>query len=86
MERLLKIIKNIFNRLDSRLLGHGERVAYIVYTILNEENKYSTDQIKDAVVLALLHDIGALRTDEIDNLITFDSVNTQPHCIYGYLF
>lgn len=38
------------------------------------------------MVLALLHDIGANKTDDVRKPLTFESKNPTPHSIYGYLF
>lgn len=38
------------------------------------------------LALALLHDIGAYKTEEIDNLLGFETKNVDNHALYGYVF
>lgn len=82
----ISIIRKALNLIDPRLIDHGERVAYTVYKMLTFENKYSKEQIINIVILALLHDIGAYKTEEIDNMVQFETKNIWQHSIYGYLF
>jgi putative nucleotidyltransferase with HDIG domain len=48
--------------------------------------QYSEKEINDMCLLALVHDIGAFKTEEISRLVAFDSENAWEHSIYGYLF
>lgn len=41
---------------------------------------------KDLGILALFHDIGAYRTEEISRLLQFEPRNIWEHAIYSYLF
>ena len=38
------------------------------------------------LILSLLHDVGAYKTEEIDKLVSFESNCVWSHSIYGYLF
>lgn len=82
---LISIIKASASLMDKRLVEHGERVAYIMYCLLKLENK-SEKYIGEACMLALLHDIGAYKTEEIDRMVQFETVGSFKHSIYGYQF
>lgn len=36
--------------------------------------------------MALLHDVGAYRTEEIDRMVAFETESVWEHSFYGYLF
>jgi putative nucleotidyltransferase with HDIG domain len=82
----VQIILRTLNLLDARLVDHGARVAYLVYHMLIEQNKYTKEQIQDITMLALLHDIGAFKTEQIEKIIEFETSAGKEHSIYGYLF
>lgn len=83
---VINILKRALNLIDERLINHGERVGYIIYKMMEYENKYSQQEMLDYTISALFHDIGAYKTDEIDNMIKFETRNIWEHSIYGYLF
>ena len=83
---VINILKRALNLIDKRLINHGERVSYIIYKMMEYENKYSQQEMLDYTISALFHDIGAYKTDEIDNMIKFETRNIWEHSIYGYLF
>ena len=68
---LFHLIRRSLNFVDERLVGHGEQVAYIVLKLLEEDGGYDIKQRCSIVFTALLHDIGAYKTEEIDNMIRF---------------
>jgi HD-GYP domain-containing protein (c-di-GMP phosphodiesterase class II) len=80
------IILRMLSYLDKRIVGHGERVAYIAKAILENEEGLNKNDIVTDVFLALLHDIGAIKTEEVDKILNFDTGNVYPHCLYGSLF
>ena len=83
---IVNIIENTLNNMDERLVGHGKRVAYYVYKILKKQNVYTKKQIRDICLMAFIHDIGAYKTEEIHNLVAFETGDVWEHSIYGYLF
>ncbi|MDR2734904.1 MAG: HD domain-containing protein [Spirochaetota bacterium] len=85
-EKVINIIENTLNCVDARLIDHGKRVAYRVYKMLEAQNTYDDIMLRDICILAMLHDIGAYKTEEIDNMVTFEGVNVWEHSVYGYLF
>lgn len=85
-ENLLGIMRRACNYVDPRLMDHGYRVAGIVWKILMAKGGYGPREIRDICFLALLHDVGAYKTDEISRLVQFETENAENHAIYGYLF
>lgn len=86
-KNVVSIMKGALNCVDSRLVDHGAKVSYvaskiILYSIPNIDKKL----FYDVCMLALFHDIGAYKTDEIDDLLAFDAKSYWAHSIYGYLF
>lgn len=82
----LKIVKGILDFVDPRLMGHGERTAFLVKNVLNIEKKYPKDKINELFLLSLFHDIGAYKTEEINDLLLFENSHSWNHAVYGYLF
>ena len=66
------IIRRTLSCVDPRLVDHGERVAYIALELLRSAGVDLNVRKNAAVlVLCLLHDIGAYKTDEIDRMMEF---------------
>jgi HD-GYP domain-containing protein (c-di-GMP phosphodiesterase class II) len=85
-ESVINILQNTLNHVDKRLVDHGTRVAYMMFQILKKQNKYDRKQLHDICILAMLHDIGAYKTEEIDKLTVFETSKIWEHSIYGFLF
>jgi len=85
-EKVIDIMEKTLNFVDSRLMDHGKRVAYLIYKVLNPQNKFSGERLRDISILAMLHDVGAYKTEEIDQMVLFETANVWEHSIYGYLF
>lgn len=85
-KNLIEIVKRAFNLVDKRLIGHGSRVSYIVFQMLKASNDFSPLEMRNLLILAALHDIGAYKTDEIDKMIEFETDHVWSHSIYGYMF
>lgn len=84
---VITLFQRMLNHVDPRLVDHGFRVAYHVGHMI-EELYPNCDRLmkRDLILLSLLHDIGANKTDEIDNLLHFETENSWQHSLYGYLF
>lgn len=80
------LIQRTLNEVDPRLIGHGKRVAYFTAKMLNMQNRYIDREKQNFCILAMLHDIGAYKTEEIDQMVRFETQNIWEHSIYGYLF
>lgn len=85
-ESILGIIRRSCNYVDSRLMDHGSRVAHIASLMLRSMGNYSDREIRDICFLCLIHDIGAYKTEEISQMLKFETSNVLDHSIYGYLF
>lgn len=83
---IIQILKKALDSVDPRLVDHGERVGYLVAKMLEARGGVTEKQIVDCYVLGLLHDIGAYKTEEIGEMMRFESVDVWNHSIYGYLF
>lgn len=83
---LVNIARRAFNLVDPRLIDHGARVAYLVSILLKADSTYTDQERRNLLILAALHDIGAYKTEEIDKMVEFETVNMWNHSIYGYLF
>lgn len=84
---ILQIIEHTLNNVDVRMAGHAKRVSFLVCDILQElDTEYTLVDRQDATILALLHDIGAYKTADITNLVSFESDDYMEHSVYGSLF
>ena len=79
------MIQRALNCVDSRLVDHGLRVGAIMDAML-EAAGWEPARRRDACLMALMHDIGAYCTEEIDRLVEFESCDVWEHSFYGYLF
>lgn len=81
------LMRDILKILHPRIMKHGSRVAYMVYTMLQEENKYEEFELADMVMAATLHDIGAYRTESerLGDMLRYETKEYMAHSIYGYL-
>jgi len=85
-EKVIDIMSNTLNHVDGRLIDHGERVAYLMYKVLKPQGIFTNEKLRDICVLAMLHDVGAYKTEEIDNMVIFETTDVWEHSIYGSLF
>ncbi|RPF48796.1 putative nucleotidyltransferase with HDIG domain [Hydrogenoanaerobacterium saccharovorans] len=83
---IISIVRKTLNLVDHRLVDHGERVAYIVCKMLQCQGTCSDYLIQRICFLAMMHDIGAYKTEEIDNIVEFETKSVWDHSVYGYLF
>lgn len=82
------LMRDILKLINPTLMEHGSRVAYIVYKMLQEENKYEEFELADIVMIATMHDIGAYKTEHsrINDMLQYETRDSMAHSIYGYLF
>ncbi|WP_270296344.1 HD domain-containing protein [Eggerthella sinensis] len=80
------MMQRALNCVDSRLVDHGLRVATILDAMLAVKGTYDETQRRAAYFVALLHDIGAYRTEEIDRMVAFETEGVWEHSFYGFLF
>lgn len=64
-EGFIEIISNCLNYVDSRLIDHGLRVANMTYRMFEAQNSHEQKYLQDVFMLAMLHDIGAYKTEKL---------------------
>lgn len=85
-ENLYEIIIRSLNHVNDLVVGHGERVAYGVMRLLEQEERFSEDEICQIVWTVLFHDIGNFRKSDTWNLVQLETDQDYSHAIYGFLF
>ena len=80
------IVKNFMSLLNETFTDHGIRVAYIYLVMSEFDGMISVEALHKLLFLCMFHDIGAYKTEEIDDLLKFEVSNTLSHSVYGYLF
>lgn len=85
-KNLFLLICDTLKLMDKSLVKHGIRVSYIMSRMLECKGSYEKYEIADYMLLAVLHDIGAYKTDDVRKQLSFEAKNPLPHSIYGYLF
>lgn len=83
---IIGIVRNALSKIDPRLIDHGERVGFIAEKIYRETADKAAFDFTKLFILCVLHDIGAYKTDEIDDMVQFETVMPYEHCLYGYVF
>lgn len=83
--QILTMIYRALNLMDARLVDHGVQVAAVMRDML-EADGIKDKELKDLCILALLHDIGAYRLEEIQSLIQVETQSVWEHSVFGYLF
>ena len=80
------VLRRAFSYMDPRLVRHGERVAFIAYemALVAPERVHVDGNL--LALLAVLHDIGAYKTEEIDRMVQFETEDVSAHSDFGYLF
>lgn len=86
LEGVCVMISRALNCVDARLIDHGYRVAQILDAMLETEGSCTLRDRRALYLVALLHDIGAYRTEDIDRLVEFETESVWEHAFYGYLF
>ncbi len=71
---------------DERLISHGERVAYIASKIIEELDDSTNINPSTLFLMNIFHDIGAYKTEDINNILQFETADADEHSVYGYLF
>lgn len=83
---LALLIRDTVSLIDKRVMDHGMKTAYLFCKMLECTGKYEMFEIADLSVLAMLHDIGAYKTDDTSDMLRFEIKEFLPHSVYGYLF
>jgi len=86
LENLLHIVVDSLNRMDSRLTGHGERVAYGMLLLSEKSPGFTPEERSRMLWTVLFHDIGNFRPVELTDLLELEQRDNFSHARYGYLF
>lgn len=82
-DKIIDIVTRSMNYIDSRLVDHGKRVALIMAEMLWDQPAAMVSRLCAA---ALIHDMGAYRTEELNRIVRFETEEVWEHSVYGYLF
>lgn len=85
-DKIILLCAKTLRLYDPRLIDHGERVAFIADMIFRRLPEGNNIDRKSLLLLCLFHDVGAFKTEEIDRMLQFESVDVHSHSEYGYLF
>ncbi len=85
-KNLFYLICDTLKLMDEALIKHGTRVSYLMAKMLECKGGYEKFEIADFMLLGVLHDIGAYKTDDVRKQLTYEAKNPVPHSIYGYFF
>ncbi len=83
---IIHVMERALNYVDMRLMHHGRRVAFLACRTLRNLGVQDETTLRDYALIALLHDIGAYKTEEINNMVRFESSTVWDHAVYGSLF
>jgi putative nucleotidyltransferase with HDIG domain len=79
---VFNMLRTAFNYVNPDLAAYSERVAYIVYCLLQVQDRYKAKKKQSILISALLHNIGAYKND----LAALEQKEGQcKEAIYGYL-
>ena len=81
---ILLSLSDAIDLADPAISQHQLRTAYIAWKI-SESLGLSADQVSDIFIASLLHDVGAITSEEKIALHKFEEVHVQLHCIRGEL-
>lgn len=85
-KNIFLLTRDTLKLIDKRLMKHGSRTGYILYKILQLRGGYEKYEMAELVMLATLHDIGAYKTENMNDMLRFESKDYMQHSIYGFLF
>ena len=85
-KNIFLLTRDTLKLIDKRLMKHGSRTAYMVYKMLECQGGYEKFELAEFAMIATLHDIGAYKTDNLDDMLRFEMREPISHSIYGYLF
>lgn len=81
------LICDALSLIDKRPIEHGMRVAYMMMKLLESKGGYDEYEAAEFVFLAMLHDIGAYKTEKMLDERLYDAKGKKPlHAVYGALF
>lgn len=86
-ENVHAIIRKTLGVINPNIMKHGEIVGYMLYKMMQCEQKYTEQELLDYTLLGIMHDIGLYREEKIKNVADFETEDVLwSHSIYGFLF
>lgn len=85
-EHLVRILRRSLACVDSEIIDHGERVAFILHCMMQCEGGHSRKELDDVCMLSFLHDIGAFKNSVNRTLQEIEQEDMWEHATYGYVF
>ena len=85
-DNVANILMRALDYVDPRLIDHGVRTGYCVLRMMEADGGYDKNTVRDMCIISIMHDIGAYKTEEISNMIQFETGDVWEHSVYGYLF
>lgn len=83
---IVSLTLTILETLDKCITNHSKKVGYILFKMLQYDNNYSNRELQEILLVGLLHDIGAYKTDININIIRLETEDSWKHSIFGSLF
>lgn len=80
---IFKVKQAMLKKIDKDLVDHGLETAYIA-CLIGEELGYDEEKLYYLRVAAILHDIGAYKTEATKKIKEFEVTDTDKHSVYGY--
>ncbi len=85
-EDICSLIVGALKLIDSNVMGHSCRTAFILYAMLMSSGKFEDFELAELAFIATLHDIGAYKVEQGRDTLKYEYEHPLPHSIYGYLF
>ncbi|MDD3368126.1 MAG: HD domain-containing protein [Lachnospiraceae bacterium] len=85
-KEIFLLLRDTLKLIDPRPVDHGYRVAYIIYKMFRLRGGFEEFELADYVMLATFHDLGAYKTENLNDMLRYEAKVFMPHSIYGYLF
>lgn len=83
---MINLIYETMRVMNIGVAHHSMRVSYIMAKLLEYRGVYEKYEIADFMILTMMHDIGAYKTDDVRKQLTYEAKKPLPHSVYGYLF
>lgn len=81
------LVCDTLSLIDKRPIDHGMRIAYMLMKLLECKGGYDEYEVAEFVFLAMIHDIGAYKTNRISDELDYDTEEAgKAHAVYGFLF
>ena len=80
------LLRESLKLFDRRPIVHGGKVAYYVYMMMKQKGGFEKFELADIVFLTTFHDIGAYKTEDISQMLRYETKDSRAHSLYGHLF